>query len=151
MFAVSSAPLSAIKTLFAHGAKSLNTLQTIAESRQEGRVEVMKYLLDQGAEINARKWEDHPETWENFEMLGLGTALHYAARNGDSKTVSFLLDRGARVEIGDSIGETPLGNARWCCENNLKDGDDTKKQEHQQCIALLVGAESKLRTINARM
>ena len=151
MFAVSSAPLSAIKALFAHGAKSLNTLQSVAESRREGRVEVMEYQLENGAEINARKWEDHPKTWENFEMLGLGTALHCAARNGDSTTVNFLLDKGARVKIGDSTGETPLENARWCYENNLKDGDDTKKQEHQQCIALLVGAESKLRTINARM
>jgi len=41
----------------------------------------MEFLLDAGADIDAVKWKHHEESYTSFEALGLGTALHYAAKN----------------------------------------------------------------------
>jgi hypothetical protein len=49
------APLSIVQLLYAHGASHLNVLQSAAESPAEGRIEVMEFLLDDGADIDAVK------------------------------------------------------------------------------------------------
>lgn len=113
MFAASYAPLPIIRLLYTHGANTLNVLHTAAESPAPDRLAVIEYLLDEpGAEINAVKWRHDPQSYADFEMLELGTALHYAAKNGYADRVEMLLQRGARAEICDSTGKTALELAR---------------------------------------
>ena len=42
------------------------------------------------------------------------TALHMAARRGNVEAAEALLDCGANIEAGDSLGETPLRRAVNC-------------------------------------
>ncbi|KAL8792239.1 MAG: hypothetical protein Q9195_005195 [Heterodermia aff. obscurata] len=57
-------------------------------------------LLGHGANIDARR--------HDYEGA---TALHMASREGDIRTVEFLLDRGANVDSEDNVGGTPLMSA----------------------------------------
>jgi len=62
---------------------------------QEGDLEVMKYLLGKGADVNAK--------------LGIGwTALMAAAGRGNAEAVKFLLDKGADVNAKLRSGRTAL-------------------------------------------
>lgn len=110
--AAAGAPLSIVKILYANGASHHDGLQSAAESSVAGRLEVMQFLLDEGADINAAKWKHHPESYANFGALELGTALHYAAKNGFADRVEMLLKRGARFDVLDSTGKTALDLAR---------------------------------------
>lgn len=60
-----------------------------------GHVDVLKFLVDKGG--------------YDLNMLNAcdATALHSAAANGREECVRLLLERGARVDIVDEIGETP--------------------------------------------
>ena len=62
---------------------------------REGRVEIMATAVDQGARIEARDADAR-------------TALMYAAFNGHTGCVQWLLDRGARVGARDSVARTAL-------------------------------------------
>ena len=59
-----------------------------------GFIEHAQMLLECGAAINARG------------MLGR-TSLHWAAHNGNTKVVRFLLEHGADAHIRDELGKTP--------------------------------------------
>ncbi len=107
-----------MKLLYANGASHHDVLQTAAESSAEGRLQVMEFLLDEGPDINAVKWRHHPESYANYEMLELGTALHYAAKNGFTDRVEILLKRGARPDVVDSTGKTALDLARVYGQEN---------------------------------
>jgi ankyrin repeat protein len=63
------------------------------------RIDVMKLLLDAGADINRR--------CENGS-----TALHFAAWRGPVEVVEFLLSRGARNWIADDRGKLPIDDAK---------------------------------------
>ncbi len=65
---------------------------------QYGKTEILKLLLDQGANI------------EVGDELG-NTALHAAAEFGQLGAVKFLLDRGAQIEAEGKYGNTALHNA----------------------------------------
>jgi ankyrin repeat protein len=65
---------------------------------QSGDLDVVKLLLESGADINGSK---------PFSA----TALHYAAGNGHETVVRFLLSRGADPNGESAIGITPLGLA----------------------------------------
>jgi hypothetical protein len=56
---------------------------------------VVKLLIANGADVNA----------VNSRNL---TALHYAARNGNDEVIQLLVLHGARLDIKDRIGRTPL-------------------------------------------
>ena len=112
------APLNIVKLLYAYGAFHWDVLQSATESPAEGRLEVMEYLLDNGADINAVKWKHHEASYETFGALELGTALHYAAKNGSVDKVELLLRRGAKVDILDSTGKTALQLARQYRRHN---------------------------------
>jgi len=62
---------------------------------ETGRVNVAEFLVDSGANLNARN--DH-----NY------TALHWAAFYGHKHIVNLLLTHGADASIKDSLGSTPL-------------------------------------------
>lgn len=112
MLAASFAPLSTVKLLCAHAESLDDVLQSAAESDAEGRLEVMEFLLDEGSDINAIKWEHHASSYHNFEGAGLGTALHYAIIGGFKDRIELLLKRGARVDVPNSMGQTALEVAR---------------------------------------
>ena len=119
MKACSFARLSIIKLLYTYGASHENVLQSAAESNAEGRLEVMNFLLDEGADINAIKWKHHEFSYRAFEGAYLGTALHSAVWGGFSDKVELLLKRGARVDIPDSMGHTSVDIARSRGRNDI--------------------------------
>ena len=106
------APLPIVQLLYAHGASLLDVLQSAAESPVKGRLQVMEFLLNNGADIDAVKWKHHDESFGSFGALELGTALHYAAKNGHADRVELLLRRGAKTDVLDSTGKTALDLAR---------------------------------------
>jgi len=57
-------------------------------------VEVVKTILDAGADINA------------VNVNQENTALHLAALKGNDKVVQYLISRGARVDIKNKLGKT---------------------------------------------
>jgi len=83
-------------------------LQSAAESPAEGRLQVMEFLLDGGADIDAVKWKHHEESYTSFEASELGIALHCAAKSGYAYRVELLLRRGAKADVLDSMGKTAL-------------------------------------------
>ena len=103
-----SASLQTVKLFYTYGASHSDALQCAAQSSAEGRLKVMKYLLDNGADIDAVKWKHDEKTYETWKLFGLGTALHYAAQSGYGDRVKLLLERGAKVDVLDSTGKTPL-------------------------------------------
>jgi ankyrin repeat protein len=75
--------------------------RAIHEAAEKGRLEVLGFLLERGADINALdKW--------NF------TPLHRAAFQGGSDNVRLLIDKGANVSAKTCRGQTALDLA---CEN----------------------------------
>lgn len=110
--ACANAPLHIVKLFFTHGASHLDALQSAAESPAEGRLEVMKFLLSIGADINAVKWEHNKDEYDTWALFGLGTALHYAAKGGYIDRVELLISPGANVDALDSNRQTPLEIAR---------------------------------------
>lgn len=65
-----------------------------------GRTALLKTLLDHGARLDARKYDDHL------------TLLMFAALSGNPDTVQLLLDRKVKVNLQDELGETALMTVR---------------------------------------
>lgn len=65
----------------------------------EGRTEIVRVLLDRGADVNAGGTDDRP-------------ALSWAAQWGHAETVKVLLDRGASIHAKDVFNKTPFDAAR---------------------------------------
>ncbi len=68
-----------------------------------GEVERMRVLIDHGADVNSpiRSNESYSSDWG-------ATPLHLAARDGRPEIIEILLVAGARVDIADDRGATPL-------------------------------------------
>jgi hypothetical protein len=62
---------------------------------EEGRLDVVEFLVDSGANLNARNDLNY-------------TALHWAAFHGHQAIVKFLITNKADANIKDSTGSTPL-------------------------------------------
>ncbi|KAL8919693.1 MAG: hypothetical protein Q9208_006646 [Pyrenodesmia sp. 3 TL-2023] len=105
--------LSVIKLLRKHGG-SVNhgVFQAAASSIERGRIEVLEFLLDEGALIDEVEYEWDPEIFKKNWARVFGTALHHAAKGGNEEVVDFLLLNGARQDIKDSKGKTPVEYAR---------------------------------------
>lgn len=73
-------------------------LQLAAE---QGRMEIVRYLVSAGADIDA----------PTPERTGEVTPLRYAISNGDIEMVNFLISAGADVNKANSQGWTPLMTA----------------------------------------
>ena len=61
----------------------------------EGRFDVVKYLIDHGADVSKKAWHER-------------TALHTASERGNLKVVEALLSKGAEIDVEDEDRCTPL-------------------------------------------
>jgi ankyrin repeat protein len=82
----------------------------------------IKLCLDAGADVNA------------IDTQG-DTALHGAAQKGDDQVVQFLVDHGAKLDIKDKKGRTPLDAAMGLMGNGGFDG--SRRDVHESTAALL--------------
>ena len=84
---------------------------------------MLQLLIDNGATLDERSlpnhWERQVSAEPRMKILPPGqlSALHYAAREGCTDCVAVLIKAGARLDIVDGDGVTPLVlaglNARW--------------------------------------
>ena len=72
-----------------------------------GRIEVVKFLLEAGADISYVYCGD-PMFEPNH---GHGAPLHSAVRSRHFEVVEYLIERGAKVDVLNSVGQTPLAIA----------------------------------------
>jgi len=78
------------------GTISSTPLHLALASPSEHVLEVVNILVEAGAELDARDWQDY-------------APLHIAARRGKNEAVKYLLNRGANVNISDrTCQKTPL-------------------------------------------
>lgn len=75
---------------------------------EEGKLDMVRLLLDKGADINEIGIE-HP-TDPRFKE-DMGSALHRAVEGEHEEVVEFLLDQGADANLKDVMGRTPLALA----------------------------------------
>jgi len=74
----------------------------------EGYVDIVRFLLDGGANVNAEQPITFYDDGEYDDEDDLTTALLLATRNGHEATVRALLASGADVSVTNSLGQTPL-------------------------------------------
>lgn len=89
---------------------------------QEEAIAAIQLCLNAGADVNT------------IDLRG-DTALHGAAQKGDDKVVQFLADHGAKLDIKDSKGRTPLDAAMGLMGNGGFDG--SRRDVHESTAALL--------------
>ncbi len=66
---------------------------------ETGRLEIVKYLVENGADVNAK----------SFNKITRGTALIYASSNNRVDVMNYLLDHGANInETTDPMEESSL-------------------------------------------
>lgn len=78
--------------------KNKYNLSPLRHAARSGSIEVVKFLINQGAEINAKAADN-------------GTALSAASLKGHIDIVKLLIQHGATIDIIDKDGESPLMNA----------------------------------------
>lgn len=112
-YAVERASLSTIRLLLDRGAdvQKGELLQHAAERRTEV-VDVLDLLLENGAPLNARMYENHYFSYSLYCFMCLGTVLHRAADLGKVDAVRFLISRGIDVTVRDASGRTALDFAQ---------------------------------------
>lgn len=86
----------------------LNGSGALVLAAEAGRLDLVKFLLERGADIDEIGLEDHADDRETAEM---GSALHKAVTEGHVDVVTFLLDHGANINLQDYRGRTPLKRA----------------------------------------
>jgi ankyrin repeat protein len=87
-------------------------------------IESIKLLLDAGVDVNS------------VDSRGQ-TALHGAAEKGYDQVVKFLVERGAKLDIKDKQGKTPLDAALGLAAGGGGGFDGSRKDVHESTAALL--------------
>lgn len=113
-----------------------------------GQTALLKALLDHGARLETRKFDDHL------------TLLMFAALSGNPDTVQLLLDRKVRVNLQDELGETALMTVREPPRPSLtseETGPSKKRNPPQPSglaailkLLLHAGADKEMRDIDGR-
>ena len=90
-------------------------------------LQAVKFLLELGADVNAAQGTGPDCTPRNYSGGGGGknyngwvcgwTPLHGAAARGANSIVEFLVDHGARLDVRDKTGKTPLQVAEFTSLN----------------------------------
>ncbi len=109
----------------AMAAAGLGTKEEDTTARKKTEPEAiasLKLCLDAGADVNA------------VDNQGQ-TALHGAAQKGWDQVVQFLVDHGAKLDVKDKRGHTPLDAAMGLLGNGGFDG--TRRDVHESTAALL--------------
>lgn len=94
-----------VKMLVEDGGAAVKGSGAIVMAAQEGKLDMVKYLLENGADINEVGIE-HPTDERSKEDMG--SALHRAVDGGHEDVVRFLLNKGADVSLKDPLGRTPM-------------------------------------------
>ncbi|PPJ61258.1 hypothetical protein CBER1_11898 [Cercospora berteroae] len=112
--AVQYSSFEVIKLLFAHGgnAQQGQLLHYAVWRKQTDRLAVMKYLVQQGAEVNQMMYYNDRESFVQREPFGIGTPLHDAAAAGDLEVINLLLGCGADVLARDTRGRLAYERAQ---------------------------------------
>ncbi|KAG7006054.1 hypothetical protein G7Y79_00016g040390 [Physcia stellaris] len=90
----------------------------IVMAAEEGKFEVVEYLLDRGADINEMGIE-HPTDPRYKEDVG--SALHRAVNAGHRDVVEYLIKQGASLNLKDEMGRTPLDLARTRKDESIEE------------------------------
>ncbi|KAF2209962.1 hypothetical protein CERZMDRAFT_10564, partial [Cercospora zeae-maydis SCOH1-5] len=111
--AVEGAPLAIIEQLFAHCPPSTcfhgQLLHWAARRISNDAEDVVRLVLERcQPDLNKILYKDDAFSYEVRKVVGLGTALHEAARSGHPSVVRLLIQRGTDVTIRDSRGKTAL-------------------------------------------
>jgi hypothetical protein len=94
-----------------HHASTQDRHRALALGAQLGHAEIVRLLLDLGEDPNRYNPEGNH---------GHSTPLHQAVASGHENVVRLLVQRGARLDIKDSIWEgTPLGWAEHCGRHEI--------------------------------
>jgi len=94
--------------LVRHGAK-VSGSGALAAAAESGHMDMVSWLLDRGADIDEMGVHDYGiSKWKEK----MGTALHKAVVRGDVAMAKMLVHRGAKTDLKDPLGRTPLMRAK---------------------------------------
>ena len=117
-----------VKHLMDHGGnpRKGSLLHMAARRRAPGRLAIIDFLVDSNAPIDGLEYADCPRDFETWRRRGLGTALHAAVKSEQKTSIAALLARGARKDIKDTKGRTPLDLAKeWDLPDIIELLEDT--------------------------
>ena len=119
--AVNYASIDIVKLLVAHGAEVNhgNLLHELCESSCPSRLEILDYLISQGAPVNQFEEASNPRLSECSNQFGIGTPLHNAAKCNNLAMAKALLSHGADPRLQDNRCWTPLGWAKTLGEARM--------------------------------
>lgn len=127
--------LPIIKLLVLNGGRvNQGVLQSAVKTSGTGRAEVLEFLLSQGAPIDEVEYEWDEATFKKHWARAYGTALHHAAKRGNEEIVAFLIKKGARQDIKDSLSMTAIQSA--------------SKNGHEKVVGILMEDQKRLVGLN---
>lgn len=83
--------------------------QLIRQCFTYDNLEVIKYLLKQGADINA--YDTSEDDGNDYHHFGYTPLISAIKQNRNFATIKYLVEHGAHVNVPDDIGITPLNVA----------------------------------------
>ena len=101
-----------------------------------GYVEIVKLLIDAGADVNAKEG--------NYSR---STTLHWAAKKGNLQVVKLLVENGAKLDVKDNwFNLTPLG---WTIIVNCSEEEELRENCHPEVREYLLSQGAQLDIFSA--